>query len=214
MGLRRLIWKGISISRVLWLIGKRRIEYRILFSIATARILEVEVLARMIGAQFGTVHNLCNGVGWVTALKPGHVLSKEGKASSICWEAPVGITIYHGTLELFGLGVELRGKALCIRQLQGVQGTIVPKELHRWPQLFAKTCQDFARKVRTIEEVRIYCADQSLFYDYPNIDCDDDAKWPQILKEHQQRMRRRYDGTARTLGFKQTHSRYYSWHKT
>ena len=126
------------------------------------------------------------------------------------WEAPLAIAVWTNQGPTIGIGLEVRGRVLCVRQLQGVAGVQIPESLKKWPQLFVQTCIDFAERTRTFGEVRLYKADQSLYYKYPDIRVGEDESLAEAIRSHQKRMRRRYDGTARQLGFEKC-SRWYVW---
>lgn len=124
-----------------------------------------------------------------------------GETRTLYWEAPLTFTVWRDGKPLCGMALELRRNALCIRQLQGVAGVRFPEELRNWPRLFVLACVRFARLVG-IKHVRLYRAHTSLFYEYPIIDADEGHPYEEAVRLHQVRMRRRYDGTARQLGFK------------
>lgn len=121
----------------------------------------------------------------------------------IVWEAPAGFAIWDEKQPMFAMAVELRKGFLCIRQLQGVPGRPLPPNLRDWPRRFVRAAMRFAR-LTGLRGVRLYRAHTCAFYrrpyfeDPPSLDETSPAEY---LKEYRQRMRRRYDGTARQMGF-------------
>ena len=128
--------------------------------------------------------------------------SSDGNLT-LYWEAPFAITVWLGDKPALGMSIEWSDGFIYIRQLQGVKGVRLVEEFREWPQLFIKACLEAAER-GGLRGVRIYQANQSLFYRYPSLDIQNDANEEtqnKILLEHQKRMRRRYDGTARQMGF-------------
>ncbi|HVX90722.1 MAG TPA: hypothetical protein VHC20_03750 [Candidatus Paceibacterota bacterium] len=114
---------------------------------------------------------------------------------AFCSEAPIIFSVYLGGFPAFMLGGEFRGDVFCIRQLQGALGVAIPPELKHWPRLLVEACMESAEQYG-IPEIRLYRAHQTLFYRMPVFEGP-----PQAISAYRQRMRRRYDGTARQLGF-------------
>ena len=125
------------------------------------------------------------------------------------WEAPLTCTVCAKGAPVFGMAVEFYGKILRIRQLQGMAGAHIPKELSDWPKLFVRACMSFA-EVEGLHEVRMYHADQSLFYLFPSLEPKEGESLTEAIQAFQKRMRRRYEGTARQLGFAKKR-RWHSW---
>lgn len=126
---------------------------------------------------------------------------------TLYWEAPLGIAIWAKEGPLVGMAVEFRGDALCIRQMQGVSGAKIPPELKMWPRMFVQACIECVREEPTLREVRVYKADNSLCFLFP-----EGMTSNQAVLAHQQRMQRRYEGTARQMGFTKK-EKWYSWVK-
>lgn len=101
------------------------------------------------------------------------------------------------------MAVEIKEGFVCIRQLQGVKGEHFNGALQQWPVLCVEACIAFAQRQK-LKGVRIYRADQSLFYKYPLLDLSPETPVEEFRKKvsmHQEKMRRRYDGLAESLGF-------------
>ena len=120
-----------------------------------------------------------------------------------CWEAPVGITVWLDGKPALSMGIEWRGKDLCIRQLQGATGIMLPEGYKRWPKLFVYACLAYARESK-VRRVRYYRAHTSWFYKYPDLEPKDGETPAQALEKHQARMKRRYDWLAKEMKFRMT----------
>jgi hypothetical protein len=119
---------------------------------------------------------------------------------TLYWEAPLTFTLWGKDGPVAGMAVEFRPNALCIRQLQGVAGTSLSPQERDWPKKFVQACISLALWTG-IRYVRVYRADQSLFYHFPDFSRKTIEDISAAEKKHRERMRRRYDGTARQLGF-------------
>ena len=185
-------------------ISYRRIVRRIEWFFLCRLILKRPKLARLLRKSIERAFKDHLKINRLTAVLYFHRGYGNGESTdtvkTIYWEAPLAITAWTSEGPAFGMGIEFRSDALCIRQLQGVGGTHLPEELKQWPKIFVSGCLRFARRAG-IKHVRLYRADQSLFYYWPMLrqDGTGDAA-ADALKDHQRRMRRRYDGTARQLG--------------
>jgi len=121
----------------------------------------------------------------------------------IAWEAPACFAVWDEGLPLFGVAFEVRKGFINIRQLQGVPGRPVPPELRDWPKRLVRLAMRFAR-LSGLKGVRLYKAHTCLYYQWPffaDLPEMNEEELAEYLKEHRKRMRRRYDGTARQLGF-------------
>lgn len=129
---------------------------------------------------------------------------------TICWETPIGFTVYLDDRALVGMGIELWPTRIVIRQLQGIKGVKCPFELREWPHLFVSATLSYTL-ARGLKEVRISCAYEQISYDYPSTPhLEHTHEYERFLTEHRKRLEQRYDGTARSLGFTQKH-RYWLW---
>ena len=135
-------------------------------------------------------------LGW----GPGYSVIED---RAICWEAPLGLTVWLNGEPAFGIAIEFHSNMIRIRQLQGVRGTKLPYTLRDWPQRLVKVMMRFAI-LSGMKGVCVSRAHLSLFYHYPHFDDPEDKSWKQLVTEHQARMRRRYDQTAQNLGFDMT----------
>ncbi len=154
-----------------------------------------------------------SGLSWCINPHMGYGKETDRNGTQVIyWETPLGIMIYLGEREpYFALGFDLSKKVLSIRQIQGVRGKRPPRELHLWPQLFVQGCVEYAKSAG-LKEVRIYRADQSLFYEHPvYLVPEEGQRYEDVLREHQARMRRRYDQTAEEMGFVPKGKRYLRW---
>ncbi len=121
----------------------------------------------------------------------------------IVWEAPAGFAVWGEELPLFAMAIEIRKGFLCIRQLQGVPGQPVPPDLRDWPKRFVQVAVRFAR-LTGLKGVRLYRAHTCAFYQRPHFTdlvTMDEPDFVEYANEYRKRMRRRYDGTARQMGF-------------
>lgn len=142
--------------------------------------------------------------------RPGYgVFESTDRCKTLYWEAPLAVAVWLEGKPLFGIALEFRSGALCIRQLQGVRGARIPRKLITISRVLVKACVSFARLSGT-REVRLYKADQSLFYHFPDLHLQAGESHACAVRAHQQRMRQRYDETAKDLGFSE-HPRWYSW---
>ena len=178
---------------------------------AVERVEHIERLTKIVGAILYSRSSLCDSVAWgiYTALGNDPAQHYKGKPT-ICWEASIGIMATLAGRPAFGLGVEFAGDRLDIRQLQGAQDLVVGKSLEDWPKLLVGACMAFAQISGDIREVRVYKADQAPFYYSPLVYPKKGQTYEEVAQECRQRMRRRYDGTARRLGLKKEED-YYSW---
>lgn len=134
----------------------------------------------------------------------GHGLNDN---RTICWEAPIGITVWLSGEPACAIGFELEGDTLCIKQLHGVSGAKDLRDIPDWPKLLVRCCMAMAEEAG-LAGVRLTRANQTLFYKRPLFKTANGLTCVERRKQHRQRMRRRYDGTARQLGF--TMNRQYS----
>lgn len=118
----------------------------------------------------------------------------------VCWDAPLGIAIWNSRSPMIAMAVEIKDGFLCIRQLQGVARRKVPEQIRDWPKRFVRAAIRFAR-LSGLKGVRLYRAHTSSFYWFPALKVPKGAIYKDVLETHRQRMRRRYDGTARQMGF-------------
>lgn len=116
-------------------------------------------------------------------------------------DAPLGIAIWNTRSPVIGMGVEIKAGFLCIRQLQGVPRRRVPDSARDWPRRFVRVCMRFAR-LTGLKGVRLYRAHTCSYYWNPELTLPESASRKEFLQAYRQRMRRRYDGTARQMGFK------------
>ena len=127
----------------------------------------------------------------------GYTDVEDGK---VYWESPLGVTVWNEHGPVCSLGVEYWNDTLCIRQLQGVAGARAPSDFKDWPRVFVDACVETARRMG-MRRVRLYRADQSLFYSFPSLEDVPNGEYDRVVAELRNRMRRRYDGTARQMGF-------------
>lgn len=217
MSLGRLL-RTISNWRVVLPIYHRRLEVYLLYYWAVlTRSRDIELLMGTIGKAVYGRTPFFSGVYYATMKGIGYPTDRDGQRGPICWAVPVSFIVHINELPYFGLGIEFRGKSLCIRQMQGVGGAVPLCELKDWPELLAHACMLYAVQVK-LKEVRIYKADQDLNFECPEIEPAPDRgegtslveRYIEAKKAHQQRMRRRYDRTASDLGFIKK-KKFYVW---
>jgi|GEM_PF-1799799 len=188
----------------------RTVELRLLCRIAHKRIDEVKDFTNFVGLVFKEVTPLFSSIRYMTLKGMGYATDEQGEiVAPLCWNAPIAIVVYLGELPYFGLGVELRGRVLSIRQMQGVRGAIPLQKLKGWPDLLVRTCMAYAEE-KGFKEVRVYKADQELGFTHPEVEPQEGQSREEAVKAHQNRMRRRYDRTAQELKFEKK-KRYYRW---
>lgn len=142
----------------------------------------------------------CPSVVRITAVfytRRGYSEVEDGK---IYWEAPLGITVWTKDGPAVALAVEFWNDTLCIRQLQGTANTWIPADMREWPSLFVSACELFV-KHSGFKCLRLYRADQSLFYHFPDVSKVPKEKVDATRVAIQGRMVRRYEGTAEKMGF-------------
>ncbi|MDE2071133.1 MAG: hypothetical protein KGI70_00125 [Patescibacteria group bacterium] len=203
----RLLIRMVSRAEVLRL----RARFYIMSRLTSRRSDEVEALACLVGQCFHEEIGGPVGVRWAIMGRSGYETSVAGVITHpICWEAPAGITVFVGKPQtpICGLGVELLGNVLSIRQMQGVFGIQTRGGISQWPKFLVYGCMEFAHRHRFV--LRLYGADQGMFYYRPDIQTKNIVAYKRERDEHRRRMRRRYDGTARQLGFVKK-KRYWEW---
>ncbi len=141
----------------------RNLRFWIMYRIALKRREEVHGLAKTVLRGCAARSPVRVRLDYSFLARPGYMI---GKDFSVCWQAPIAITLYVDGKAALGLGVELRGGVLAVRQLQGGRGVRLPKELHDWPALFVQACIAYAKE-RGLKAVRLYRADQDPNYRWP-----------------------------------------------
>jgi hypothetical protein len=178
----------------------RRIEWSLLRLYMVRNIRLLTLLEKFVAREF-IPHVCVKKVTMALYYHPGYGLGESTDDNpTLYWEAPLALTIWsRDDKPMAGLAVEFRRNALCIRQLQGVAGIRFPPDASDWPRKFVKACISFARWTG-IKHVRVYRADQSLFYWLPVGAIPKGVTIAEYEDKHRTRMRRRYDGTARQIG--------------
>jgi hypothetical protein len=138
-----------------------------------------------------------SGFSWVENSNPGY---GEQENRAICWETPTGFVLWFDDRPLVAVGLEFGHATLSIRQLQGVKGSKIPEEIKDWPVRMVRMLVRYAR-LTGMKRVRIYRAHTSMFYTYPDLDLDLGPAYYGAREKLRERMRIRYDGTARKAGF-------------
>lgn len=144
------------------------------------------------------------GMSWVENSNPGYG-DMENRA--ICWETPTGFVLWFKEKPLIAVGLEFGHKTLSIRQLQGVKGSAIPEAIRDWPLRLIRALVRYAR-LTGFESVRVYRAHTSTFYTFPDLDIDLGPEYYALREKLRERLRLRYDGTARRAGFTK-HADYY-----
>ncbi len=168
------------------------VRFRLLYWYAQTKKEEVYYLQSLIFEFFNYKNEVCSGIHMGYINKPGYV---HEITNSVCWEAPIIFMAHVGGKPAVGMAIEMHRRHIAIRQLHGVRGVQLPPELREWPKVFVEACMAFAQE-RGLKEVRLYRADQDMFYRAPYIDESTES-----ADAVRRRMRRRYDGTARQLKF-------------
>lgn len=195
---------GLVLADIAWRRFTRRVERVFLQRIISKRLRDVVVLEYFVEGGF-------LGLAGVTRVTT-EIYHRRGygvrEGGAFYWEAPIAIAVWDKDGPFAGMALELRKDAICIRQLQGVSGHHAPEGARDWIRRFVACVQEAAIDLK-VPEVRLYKADESLFYRYPCIEEREGQTWGEALLEHQQRMRRRYDGTARQMRFKEDRHWYF-----
>ncbi len=146
------------------------------------------------------------GVKLHTQHKPGYEvgIGRERQAD-IAWEAPICLTIHVQETPIFGFSLEVSGNILCIKQMQGIAGVKLPNELKNIPMSFVKVTQQFVENHPRFLTLRMTSAKNRFCYYFPY-----EVTRDQVVGI-QQRMQRRYEGTARQAGFRRVNWRYWEW---
>ena len=206
------IWRAQAYGEVLY----HNIAFFLSYTIVRRRTADIERLATEVFRAFVEETSRSSRfraklrVGYSLARHPGYRVHPDGTSDPICWEAPIGITLYIHNKPVCGMAVQFCGKVLKIRQLQGIKDVRLPGVLREaWTQVFARSCCRYASR-RSFDCVRIYRADQSLYYRYPVLQGIHGNPSQADLSTLRKRMCRRYDGTAEALGFAPKR-RYYEW---
>lgn len=178
----------------------RRIEWFFLRHIIYKRIRLALLLEKFVMRSFAGYPSIKRAT-MALYYRPGYGLGESNEnIKTLYWEAPLAIALWTKDGPAAGMSVEFRGDTLCIRQLQGVsEVTLTPRE-RDWPKAFIRGCISFARWTG-VKHIRLYRANQSLFYYFPDFSNVPPEKLEEAEEGHRARMRRRYDGTARQLGF-------------
>ena len=176
------------LAHIWWRRACRRMEWRPYLLDMVSNPERSHALGEMIAREFA-------GHQVEFALYSEHGPEKDGK-NPIWWEAPTTYTVYVAEKPAFGLGLEFLSDRIDIRQLQGVQGAVIPDQLRKWPFMFLFACINFAQQ-QGIKEVRLYRASETIFYKHPVGVSLPGFSRKDAVKVAQERMRLRYDGTAR-----------------
>jgi hypothetical protein len=201
----------LSISPLLARIFYRKLQLYVLCEIGKKRMKEVDTLLRYIGFPIrARCKKEFTGIQRAFFAGMGYPTENGKRIGSICWNSPIGITVLLHDKECFGLGIELYGSVLAIRQMQGARGAKIPETLKDWPTLLIEACRNYAEDAK-LKEVRVYKADQDLQFKNPFVILRDGQRRKEAVLEHQNRMRRRYDRAASDLGFEKR-KRYYVWY--
>jgi hypothetical protein len=121
------------------------------------------------------------------------------------WDAPITVSVFRkkrGKQRLaLCFSMYLIGKALHIKQIQGVSGTDVPSELRGWPKMFIEACRIFAQQ-EGLNEVRMPRADSLYSYHTPGLNSEllPDSR-NRALAQIRGNMELLYDANALELGF-------------
>lgn len=201
-GPRELLWVlayiiGIQVSVVRLL--ARKVEWHFLRLYLNKHREQTEQFLQYLFEEFREPRYF-DGYSTVLIYGPGR---SEQENYKVCWETPLGYALWHNDQPAIAMGVEVKSGMLCVRQLQGVRGTQLPKELRNWPELFVRAAMKFASD-SGLKGVRVYRAHMSNFYWMPDFGYDvlTQEQYRERLRAHRNRMRARYDGTARKMGFR------------
>jgi hypothetical protein len=126
----------------------------------------------------------------------------------IAIDAPVVVVVLHEDKPALVMSCSVVGRTLTIRQLQGVSGIHVPRDL-AWPARFVAACQDTVRR-ENLRMVRLTRAEALPTFRNPTI-FDESQDAARARLRIRQSMVRRYDETAELLDFVFQNNRYATW---
>lgn len=192
---RILLGISLIIALKVWILY-RSLEYRVLCASLMKRNRLFKDLMLSIHREFRR-HPEVDGLSMTLGWTPGY---SEIEHRAICWEAPMGLAVWIDGRPAFGVGLEFYANTIRIRQLQGVKGVKVPYALRDWPKRLVKALRRFAL-LSGMRGVYIGRAHMSLFFHMPHLGVLDGEDPKAALERHQNRMRMRYDETAKSLGF-------------
>lgn len=175
----------------------RRVIFWCRFRYALKRDQEIRNIALRVGEKFLLGEPSLDVVQSSIIPKPGYARELP---SSICWEAPIVVVLQKNAQPCFGIGLELTRNCIHIRQLQGERGLHLHEAFRDWPRRCVEAVLTYAKEAPHIDQVRLYRAHTDLFYDEPYV-AGGGPPDPKTIATIRKRMRRRYDGTARQLGF-------------
>ncbi|GEM_PF-5883691 len=138
-----------------------------------------------------------------------------GSGGLICWDTRYGLKLTarvstrRATLAILGFRPVERG--FLVEQLQAQGDKQSPVRYLRWERLLVSALIELARRGEVYREVQIQAASTTTWFTEPVGLCSvkkegGTIQWllegSRTLEEYQADMKRRYDGTARGLGFK------------
>lgn len=123
----------------------------------------------------------------------------------IHWDAPVVVVILchdkdGNPREACGMSFYIENNSLYVEQLQGGKSVTFPRQFKVWPQLLLKSCIAFAQ-AENFDQVCLAKAQKLYSYRWPDLGPNGIPRSHQSIEDHRQRMKLRYDETARVCGF-------------
>lgn len=120
------------------------------------------------------------------------------------WDTVSALVLMRGSVRLAAIGFRTQGGIITVRQIQGAEGVTQYLRPLRWERILVEALVFLGQVAGRYREVRILSAHKTGWYGVSRKSYDRDFR---------QGMRRRYDGTARALGFRKHPSGDY-WFKT
>ena len=163
---------------------------------------------RLNGLMAAVNSSFSDSKGWVAErrLELRMTSGPSVKKGDISWDAPIVVVVMYrdenGNLkEACGISLYIKQNALYIKQLQGGASVKFPRKFKVWPLLFVKSCMAFAQAAG-FEKVHVASAESLYPFHNPGLGPDGVTRSGSSVREHQERMKFRYNQTATNLSFK------------
>lgn len=129
----------------------------------------------------------------------------DWKERGVYWDTEMGIVLYarqkgRKRKQVALIGFRPIWDVLVVEQLQGLGRRKMVFRAVRWEQLLVRLLVCLAKETRWYSEVRMVTASRLYYYSKPI--GKKFRRRKHALAEHKRRLRTRYDGTARALGFR------------
>ena len=163
---------------------------------------------RLAGLMAAVESRFSDSRGWIAErrLELRKAVGPLRTKDDIHWDAPVVVVVKYRDeegrkKEACGMSLYLENNSLYVEQLQGGKSVAFPRRFKVWPQLFLKSCIAFA-EAENLDLVCLPKAETLYTYRWPDLGPNGIPRTEQSIDDHRQRMKLRYDGTARICGFR------------